>query len=177
MMEKHIKPLLNIIIILFLFANKIVYASDSISKREPDSLKLVQSQFDFWIGEWDLTWGEDGKGINIITKPLDSLVIMENFDGTLSSPLQGISVSTFNKRIGKWQQTWVDNQGSYLDFVGEFMEGKMILQRKAYIEGKEVLQRMVWYDINHENFEWNWERSLDNGKTWEVMWNIHYSRK
>lgn len=176
-MEKHIILFLNVILTLLLFTNRLVFATDSIAIKEPDSLKSIQSQFDFWVGEWNLTWGEDERGINIITKPLDSLVIMENFNGTPSSPLKGISVSVFNKRLGKWQQTWVDNQGSYLDFTGEFKDGKMILQRKAYLEGKEVLQRMVWYDIEPENLEWNWERSLDNGKTWEVLWNIHYSRR
>ncbi|MCA9955727.1 MAG: hypothetical protein KC434_13450, partial [Anaerolineales bacterium] len=74
-------------------------------------------QFDFWLGEWDLTWGDDGRGTNVITAVLDNRVIKEEFDGTLSTPLQGLSVSTYNTQLGKWQQTWVDNQGSYLDFV------------------------------------------------------------
>ena len=83
-------------------------------------------QFDFWLGEWDLTWGESGRGINRITAVLDNRVIQEEFDGTPSTPLRGLSVSTYNAQMGKWQQTWVDNTGSYLDFVGEFVDGKMI---------------------------------------------------
>ena len=39
-------------------------------------------------------------------------------------PLRGLSVSLFNARSGKWQQTWVDNEGAYLDFVGEFKDGR-----------------------------------------------------
>jgi len=26
-------------------------------------------------------------------------------------------------------------------------------------------------------FDWNWERSDDGGATWQVNWNIHYTRK
>jgi hypothetical protein len=36
---------------------------------------------------------------------------------------------------------------------------------------------MVWYDIQENKLEWNWERSDDNGQTWRVLWQIHYTRK
>jgi len=88
-----------------------------------------------------------------------------------------MSVSTLNARTGKWQQTWVDNQGSYLDFIGEFKDSRMVLQRRATINGKEVLQRMVWYDIIKDRLQWNWERSEDDGKTWTVVWSIKYLRR
>ena len=79
-----------------------------------------------------------------------------------------MSGSTYNAQLGKWQQTWVDNQGSYLDFVGDFEDSKMVLQRSATVGGKEVLQRMVYYDIRKDSLMWNWERSEDGGKTWQV---------
>jgi len=134
-------------------------------------------QFDFWLGEWDLTWGEDGRGTNVITAVLDQRVIQEQFDGRPATPLQGLSVSTYNMQLGKWQQTWVDNSGSYLDFVGEFAAGKMILSREATLAGQPILQRMVWYNIAEQSLDWNWERSTDDGETWQIMWHIHYQRK
>ena len=134
-------------------------------------------QFDFWLGEWDLTWGDDGRGTNVITAVLDQRVIQEQFDGRPATPLQGLSVSTYNMQLGKWQQTWVDNSGSYLDFVGEFAAGKMILSREATLAGETILQRMVWYNIAEQSLDWNWERSTDGGETWQIMWHIHYQRK
>lgn len=140
-------------------------------------VQAERRQFDFWIGEWDLRWDKGGKGTNIIRPTLDGCVITEEFNGTPAIPLRGMSVSTFSKQLGKWQQTWVDNQAGYLDFVGEFTNGRMILQRKAMSEGKEILQRMVWYNISKDKLDWNWERSEDAGKTWKVLWKINYSRK
>lgn len=135
-------------------------------------------QFDFWLGEWNLTWADSGKGFNKVEKILGGCVIQENFDGLNSTPLKGISVSTYNKNLKKWQQTWVDNSGAYLDFVGEFSEGKMILAREfTNKEGKKIKQRMVWFDIKENSLNWNWESSLDEGKTWKPLWQIHYSRK
>ena len=95
-----------------------------------------QKQFDFWVGSWDATWpgaksGEVGHGTNNITRVLDGCVVEENFSGGASAPLRGKSVSIFVTQSGKWKQTWVDNQGGYLDFTGEWKDGQMILSREA----------------------------------------------
>src|SRR5262249_17794032 len=82
-----------------------------------------QRQLDFWVGEWDLTWpgnnaGEVQHGTNSIHRVLDNCVVEENFSGEKDMRLRGRSVSIFDTRAGKWKQTWVDNEGGYLDFVG-----------------------------------------------------------
>jgi hypothetical protein len=153
---------------------------DSTRKIIPCSMAEA-GQFDFWVGQWDLEWeGPNNakvKGTNTIQKIFDGCVIQENFKDP-STAFYGMSVSMFNTRLNKWQQTWVDNQGSYLDFVGEFRGGRMILERKAQNkDGLEFLQRMVFYNISAKQLDWNWERSDDNGNTWKLMWKIHYVRK
>jgi hypothetical protein len=142
-----------------------------------------QKQFDFWIGEWDVSWpgnqpGETLHATNSIHRILDNCVVEENFLAETPPPLHGKSVSLFDARSGTWKQTWVDNQGSYLDFSGEFKEGQMILARKfTDPKGQEVQQRMVWKDITPKAFDWSWERSEDSGKTWKIVWPLHYERK
>jgi len=133
-----------------------------------------ESQFDFWLGEWDCTWGEDGIGTNHVLQIMNDKVIQENF----SAPeLKGMSVSVFDPERNLWCQTWVDNSGSYLDFTGGFENGKMILSRDAIVRGEACKQRMVWYNIEADQFDWNWERSDDGGDTWRVQWQIKYKRK
>lgn len=134
-------------------------------------------QFDFWIGDWDAFWGDGAHGTNSIRAVLDNAVILENFDGRPGMALMGMSVSVYNAGLGKWQQTWVDNQSGYLDFVGAFEDGRMVLQRSATRPGQTFLQRMVWYNIERDRFDWNWERSDDAGRTWQVLWQIHYTRR
>jgi len=142
-----------------------------------------QKQLDFWVGEWDLTWpgekqGEVDRGSNSIRRVLESCVVEENFSGESAMHLRGKSVSLFDARAGKWKQTWVDNEGGYLDFVGEFKDGQMILARDALRpDGTKVVQRMVFKNITHNEFDWSWESSKDGGKTWQVQWPIHYKRK
>ena len=134
----------------------------------------INHEFDFWLGEWDLTWGETNHGTNRIERIMDGTVVQENF---ASEGYQGMSVSVFSKEDNRWHQTWVDSSGAYLDFTGEFADEKMIFSRNGIVEGKPVKQRMVWYDITPNNFLWNWERSNDEGITWHVVWKINYQRK
>jgi hypothetical protein len=133
----------------------------------------INHEFDFWIGNWECTWGENQRGTNRVERTMDGAVIQENFEG---DGLIGMSVSVFSKEDARWHQTWVDNSGSYLDFAGEFVDGRMILSRNGIVEGKFVKQRMVWYDIREDEFQWNWERSDDDGKIWRVLWKIDYKR-
>ncbi len=136
-----------------------------------------ENQFDFWLGLWNCTWGENGKGSNLVKRILDGKVIQENFDGGTSMNLQGISHSVWDPERKLWCQTWVDNNGSYLDFTGFLYDGKMILSRDAIVRGEACKQHMVWYNITESEFDWNWERSDDGGKTWKVNWQIKYRRK
>ncbi|MEE9226505.1 MAG: DUF1579 family protein [Acidobacteriota bacterium] len=143
----------------------------------PPCSRPEAGQFDFWVGDWDLEWGEGKTGTNSIHKVMGGCVITEEFDGSPSSKLRGMSVSSYDPIKKKWKQTWVDNQGGYLDFVGEYRDGKMVLQRNATFEGKPILQRMVWYAITENGLKWNWERSRDGGKSWETLWKIAYTRR
>jgi hypothetical protein len=142
-----------------------------------------QKQFDFWVGEWELTWpgekpSETGHGTNSIKRIMDGCVVQENFSGGDSMHLRGTSVSTFDVRSGHWKQTWVDNEGGYLDFTGDLANGQMILHREfTQKDGARVMQRMVWKNISATEMDWSWEASRDGGKTWQVNWPIHYKRK
>ena len=171
------KHCISLIIVLF-------FISFSLTAQDSNSVPCSQpeiNQFDFWVGEWDLSWqgqdGTEGNGKNIIKKILGKCVVEESFKDLSGSGFEGKSVTAFNPFTKKWQQTWVDNSGAYLNFKGGMEGEKMILSRKAKgKEGKEVFQRMVWYNISENSFYWSWESSTDKGKTWQLLWKIHYQR-
>jgi hypothetical protein len=135
-------------------------------------------QFDFWIGEWDLTWPNSGHGTNVVSSQLDSCAIEERFSSSGDSPFRGRSLSTYDAWSKKWRQTWVDNRGFYLDFEGAFTDDRMVLMREATEhDGNKFLQRMVWFNITEDSLDWHWERSDNEGQTWQTLWEIHYVRK
>lgn len=72
----------------------------------------------------------------------------------------------------------MDSSGSYLDFVGDFKVAQMVLAREVVQDdGKRFLQRMVWKNIRPDSLDWSWERSDDGGRSWKILWPIHYERK
>jgi hypothetical protein len=138
-------------------------------------------EFDFWVGEWELTWRDSAnnlvRGTNSISKILDGKVIHESF-GSPTTRFYGQSWSVYHPTRKLWQQTWVDNQGSYMEFTGGMNNEKMILSRSVTRpNGTTVHQRMVFFDITKNSLLWRWESSPDEGKTWKQMWRIHYKRK
>jgi hypothetical protein len=171
--------------LILLFSALAAFSQQSSKSAPPPDpcAAAQQKQLDFWVGEWDLTWpgqkaGETGHGTNSITRILDGCVVHETFSGGDSMHLRGSSVSIFDLTAGTWKQTWVDNEGGYLDFAGELKDGQMILQREAVRnDGTKVLQRMVFKNIGPNELDWSWEASRDGGKTWQVQWPIHYKRK
>lgn len=143
------------------------------------------AQFDFWIGAWDLTWqgpqggtpaGQTGHAVNVIEKTLGGCVIQENFEG--ATGFTGKSWSVYNAAAGEWRQTWVDNSGGYLLFTGSFADGRMELRTEPRERnGTTFVFRMVFENITDAGFDWNWQRSRDDGATWEDVWNIRYQRR
>jgi len=159
-------------------APDVSHAQTNLSELNPEEY------FDFWVGTWELTWedagGSTAYGSNHIEKVLDSKVIKENFKALSGSykGFAGKSFSVYNPRTGKWKQTWVDNNGGYLDFIGTFDGNKRIFKREGVNpEGEKILQRMVFYDITENSFTWDWEISQDNGHSWQLRWQIFYVRE
>ena len=163
------------LIVLFIYSNLSFSQDNDSNPCAPET-----SQFDFWIGKWKAVWenpdGTKSEGTNEIVSILDGCVIQENFNGNPGINFLGKSFSVYNKNKKIWQQTWVDNQGTYMDFNGGMNDNKMILSRTITVNGVEVNQRMVYYNITPEKFDWDWETSRDGGKTWELRWRINYSR-
>ena len=136
------------------------------------------TELEFWLGEWDASWA-GGHGTNRLERILSGRVIHEQFHGTVDDGgegLRGESWSVFEPERSLWRQTWVDDQGSYFDLVGDRVEGWFAFARAAPERGPRARQRMVFRDITREAFRWTWEASDDDGATWTVRWQIAYRR-
>lgn len=134
------------------------------------------SQFDFWLGEWNLTWNDTLHGTNKIEKVIGSCAIQENFYDP-NKKYTGKSWSVYNPRTAKWSQTWVDDRGGYITLTGGMEGDKMVLKttEQQTPNGKQI-NRMVFYNIKPNSFDWIWEASTDGGATWKPSWQIHYAR-
>ncbi len=143
-----------------------------------------ETYFDFWVGNWEVSWdegdGQIGKGTNLIEKTLDGQVIQENFrilEGNQAG-FKGTSLSVYNPQTQTWKQAWADNQGGYFDFTGITENDQRIFQtmERELADGRKMIQRMRFYDITEKSLMWDWETSFDGGETWALAWRINYSK-
>ena len=168
---KHL--LLSILLLLFV-------SSNALNAQEIALPENLEQYFDFWLGKWDASWdegdGKQGKGTNHITKIMDGKVVQEDFRilSGKSKGFKGGSLSVYQVRKKQWKQAWADSQGGYFDFTGKFDGNKRIFQTTPDSTG--FTQRMVFYDIQENQFTWDWEASKDGGKTWKLNWRIFYVR-
>jgi hypothetical protein len=156
---------------------------------KPACASAEHRQFDFWIGDWDVTirarksptseeWGE-AKGSQHIEAILGGCTISENFsaDGP-QEPWAGKSYSSWQPQLGKWRQTWVDDGGSYLAFTGGVEAGVMTLYGEPRtVKDVSFQMRMVFKNVTADSLLWEWQRSTDDWKTNTVMMAIDYKRR
>jgi len=136
------------------------------------------TELDFWVGSWAAAWGTAGRGTTRIERILGGKVVFEHFEGgDDDGTLEGLSWSVFDPGRRLWRQTWVDDQGGYLDLVGTRVDGWFGFERAAPERGADARQRMVFRDIQPESFRWTWELSEDGGETWSIRWDIAYTRQ
>jgi len=146
-------------------------------------------QLDFWVGDWDVkiearnsptsdAWGT-ARGRQHVELLLGGCAVAENFsaDGP-GTPWAGRSYSMWNPKLGKWRQTWVDDQGNYLAFIGGLEDGVMRLYGEPRdVQGKQVEMRMVFDHVTAGSLEWEWQRTDDHWQTFVPMMRIAYTRR
>ena len=135
-------------------------------------------QFDFWIGEWEVT-NAAGKvaGTNTITQILGKCALREEWTG--AGPSRGTSVNFYDKTAGVWRQNWVDNSGNHLLLTGTYADGKMVLSgTNTRLNGNTLLDRITWNNNETDGtVRQVWDISEDDGKTWKTIFDGLYTRK
>jgi hypothetical protein len=143
-----------------------------------DGDALGPDALDFWLGDWDVTWGEAGSGRNRITREVGDRVIVERFEGhgPRIGDVFGTSISV-REDDGRWHQAWADSSGGYLDLTGVEVDGRISFQLTTVEDGVTITRRMVWLDVEPDAMRWEWQETRDGGGSWTTLWPIRYRRR
>ncbi len=136
-------------------------------------------QFDFWVGDWDVTMGGKPAGESQVEKILRGCAIFENWTGAGGG--EGKSFNIYDATRKRWQQTWVDASGGLIEFYGELRDGNMCYTTGSPTRGpdgvrRQTLGRMTYFPQGGQVRQL-WEQSTDGGKTWTVAFDGLYTRK
>lgn len=144
---------------------------------QPVSPPTVNHDFDFWIGEWEVSTA-DGKvvGHNRIASLLGGRVVQENY--TTAGEFAGHSYNAYNAPAARWEQFWVDNQGTVLHLKGGLNDvAQMVMSGERTVPGgKIVVDRITWTPHEDGSVQQHWEMSRDAGRTWTTVFDGTYRR-
>ena len=134
-------------------------------------------QFDFWVGEWDVTHHGKPAGHNRIELLHGGCVLAEHWvssDGSFS----GSSLNIYDQSDDQWHQTWVDVSGTLLQLDGALVDGQMVLSGAiSDVDGNGVVQqRITWTPNDDGSVRQQWESNSD-GEEWMTLFDGLYVRK
>jgi tetratricopeptide (TPR) repeat protein len=136
-------------------------------------------QFDFWIGDWNVTSAGAPAGESHVEKILNECVIWENWTGT--SGVSGKSFNAWDSTQNEWRQSYYDSTGTVSEYHGRFANKKMVLVADGLLPGSDgKLQptklRMTFFDMDGTVRQLG-ENSTDGGATWQTAYDLLYTRK
>lgn len=135
-------------------------------------------QFDFWVGEWNVTDQATGRhaGISHIEKLYGGCVLRENWS---SEGFRGGSLNSWWKGDRKWHQTWMDQAGAFRHFIGSLVGRQMILvaeQPNPKDAAKPILVRLSFTPNRDGSVRQYSDLSADGGKSWKPRYDYLYRR-
>lgn len=135
-------------------------------------------QFDFWIGDWNVSSEGQAAGRNTIHAIQGGCALQENWQGAGEGGISGTSFNIYDQSTEKWHQTWVDSSGLLLQLDGGLSDGVMVLggRRPGRDGSSTVLHRISWTPNNDGSVRQLWEASKDDGGNWNVLFDGLYTR-
>jgi tetratricopeptide (TPR) repeat protein len=136
-------------------------------------------QFDFWIGDWDVTSTGDQvpRGASHISREMGGCVIWENWTSA-GSPYFGKSYNTYNVNLHRWEQYWVDNSAGTIFFYGNLKDGVMDYWTDDIPQpnGDKLRRHLQFFNLSPDSVRQFSQGSTDGGKTWNVEYDLTYHR-
>jgi hypothetical protein len=136
---------------------------------------LAYRQFDFMLGDWNVATA-DGKliGHDHLEKAYGGCVLQEHWTSVDGGT--GSSFSMYDASRKLWHQTWVDSTGTLVVLEGGLKDGRMLMTGEMTEGGKHVQDRMSWAPGKDGKIRQLWETSSDGGKTWQIIFDVYYSK-
>jgi len=148
-------------------------AADSV----PCATNPESRQFDFWVGGWTISYpGGPGASVSKVSLALDKCMIVESWDGGRGH--RGENMFAFSADDKSWHGMFADNMGRVHVFEGKVASGAAeFFGPSRGPNGEAVLNRIRIVRLDANKVEQTWEKSIDNGATWNMEFRGEYIRK
>ncbi len=152
----------------------------------PCSVNPKYREFDFWIGEWNVyqTGTKSPQvGHSLVQNVAGECLILENWTALGPVPNTGKSMNYYDARTDKWEQIWMGSGPGLQKYIdGKYSEGAMkFIVDPTYLapgpDGKKPIGRFSFTNQGVNQVRQLQEQSVDDGKTWQVVYDLTYVRK
>ncbi|KAA9040751.1 tetratricopeptide repeat protein [Ginsengibacter hankyongi] len=158
------------------FKNLVSQATD---KLYPCLHNAHAREFDFWIGDWDVypTGGNQIVGSSKIEMEASGCFILENWTA-IGYPNTGKSMNFVDPVTNKWKQVWVGSGGAVTEYVnGVYKDSVMQFESSSATPKGTMKIRFRFFNQGTDQVRQFQEYSMDDGKTWNVSYDLTYIRK
>jgi hypothetical protein len=134
-------------------------------------------QLDYWLGDWKIgAEGSSGNAHSTVSLSLDKCLVIEQWDGGRGH--RGQSVFGYSADDKSWYGMFADNEGRVHVFTsGKVSSGSAEFEGTSRgPKGESVLNRVKVVRLSPDKVEQIWEKSGDQGTTWNVVFRGEYSR-
>jgi hypothetical protein len=133
------------------------------------------SEFDFWLGSWDVSAHGRIVGHNDVARIQDGCTVTEDYRA-VDGPYAGRSFNWWDPVASRWHQVWVDSGGTRLQLTGGLQDGSMVLAGERVRDGKLISDRITWTPNPDGTVRQHWEVSEDGGLSWGTLFDGLYTR-
>jgi hypothetical protein len=159
-------------------------AAAAAARRYPCRSLPEARQFDFWVGDWDVTPFQAPPssaprviGTNRVELHLGDCMLLENWVSAGPAGGAGKSINFYDRNRHQWRQVWVADRGGSLDYAGEFKDGAMRFEGWTLApNGSRVLQKLTFFPLHRDTVRQLFETSSDSGKSWQSGFDGRYVR-
>lgn len=151
-----------------------------VQQRPPGCAATENRQFDFWLGEWDVS---NSGTTNLVAESSITLadqgcVILEYW-----RPFQGASghsINGYDAIAKEWKQTWIDATGRITPYAGTMQDGTLFMDDRSNPSppGVKFKKRRMNFRPIDANTVRQWGEGWDEAKqAWVVTWDLTYRRR
>ena len=162
-------------------ARAIIQGGAVVPRRPAGCTSAESRQFDFWLGEWDVSPGQSSVVVaeSVITVHDQGCVILENWRPFRDA--HGHSINAYDAANQSWRQTWVDAGGTITQYVGaQDADGVIRLDNMGAGPGDRPpteRRRMNFVRVD-ENTVRQWgELYEEAAQSWKTEWAFLYRRR
>lgn len=186
MVKSTAKIVSMFLMVMFCFSNLVLAQDEMPPMGAPDEMKSVA-----WLeGTWDVDqkflmsdtadiW-ESSQGVAVYSMALDGCVLSMDYTAELMGmPFAGTFLQNYDRVTGKWQSVWIDNMAARISFYEGSMTGDTLVMEGVDYgpDGKPYLARLTTVKLSEESFDWQFEMSQDDGKTYLVVGEAKYTKQ